>query len=148
MECGLDFTDARGEGDGGADVTIFTQGALEVEPSTLVFKLNFNRHGVVATQSPVSTAVDLRGSPKKLSILDQTHGVGHYADVLGGNRRVGSGFRNGGVPDANIQVVSQGTAVGDARLTQVGSKEDRRFVSPLVRTEILFLDAKAIKIHS
>ena len=78
MECGLDFTDARGEGDGGADVTFFAQGALEVEPSTLIFELNFNRHGVVATQSPVSTAVDLRGSPKKLSNLDQTHGVGHH----------------------------------------------------------------------
>ena len=50
---------------------------------------------------------------------------------LGGNRRVSTGFRNGGVPDANIQVECQGTTVGDARLTQVGSKEDRRFVSPL-----------------
>ena len=131
MECGLGFTDARGEGDGGADVTLFRQGALEVEPRTLIFELNFNRHGVVAAQSPVSIAVDLRGCPKKLSILDQTHGVGHHADVLGGNRRVGSGFRNGGVPDANIQVVCQGTAVGDACLTQVGPKEDRRFVGPL-----------------
>ena len=131
VECGLSFADTSGEGDGGVDVTLFAHGALKVEPRTLVFKLNFNWHGVVAAQSPVSIAVDLRGCPKKLSILDQTHGVGHHADVLGGNRRVGSRFRNGSVPDANIQVKCQGTPVGDARLTQVGSKEDRRFVSPL-----------------
>ena len=131
VESGLDFADASGEGDGGADVTLFTQGAFGVEPSPLVFELDFHWHGVVAAQSPVSTAVDLGGSPKKLSIPNKTHGVRHHADILGGNCTVGSGFRNGGVPDANIQVVSQGTAVGDARLTQVGSKEDRRFVSPL-----------------
>ena len=59
VECGLSFADTRGEGDGGADIALFAQGALKVEPSTLIFKLNFNRHGVVAAQSPVSIAVDL-----------------------------------------------------------------------------------------
>ena len=39
MECGLGFTDARREGDGGADVTLFRQGALEVEPRTLIIIL-------------------------------------------------------------------------------------------------------------
>ena len=81
VECSLSFADTSGEGDGGVDVTLFAHGALKVEPCTLVFKLNFNWHGVVAAQSPVSIAVDLRGCPKKLSIIDQAHGVGTTGTV-------------------------------------------------------------------
>ena len=125
--------DASGQEDQGADVTLFAQCSLKVDPSSLALKFHFNGHGVKSAQGAVSSTVDLGGASKKLSILDQAHGVGHHPDVLGGNRRVGTGLQNSRVPDADVKVVSQGASVGNRRLTQVGTKDDRRLVGPLQR---------------
>ena len=95
--------DASGQEDQGADVTLFAQCSLKVDPSSLALKFHFNGHGVKSAQGAVSSTVDLGGASKKLSILDQAHGVGHHhPGILGGNRRVGTGLRNSRVPDADV----------------------------------------------
>ena len=53
--------------------------------------------------------------------------------VTGSHRHVGTGFRNGRVPDTDIKVVGQSAPVGNAHLAQVGTKEDGCFVGPLQR---------------
>ena len=75
---GLGLTDASGQRDRGADITLFVQCSLKVDPSSLVLEFHFYGHGVKSAQGAVSITVDLGGASKKLSVLDQTHGVGHH----------------------------------------------------------------------
>ena len=56
----------------------FVQCSLKVDPSSLVLEFHFYGHGVKSAQGAVSITVDLGGASKKLSVLDQTHGVGHH----------------------------------------------------------------------
>ena len=88
----LGLTDASGQGDRGADITLFAQCSLKLDPSSLVLEFHFHGHGVESAQGAVSITVDLGGAAKKLSVLDHTHGVCQHPDVLGGNRRVGTGL--------------------------------------------------------
>ena len=102
MEGGLGITDTGGERDGGADVALFAQCTLKVDPGPFVFEFYFHGHGVESAQFAIARAVNLGGAPKKLGIFHQAHCVGDDPDALGGHRHISTGPRDGRVPDADV----------------------------------------------